>query len=45
MGTSIDFKKLTEDVRLSFAKMKTVKPVSSRQISIEQYVVGKGFKP
>src|SRR5436190_18881973 len=27
-----DFKKLTEDVRLSFAKMKTVKPESSRQI-------------
>ncbi len=39
-----DFKKLTEDVRLSFTKMKTVKPASSRQISIEQYVVGVGFK-
>jgi 23S rRNA (uridine2552-2'-O)-methyltransferase len=38
------FKKLTEDVRLSFAKMKTVKPASSRQISIEQYVVGVGFR-
>lgn len=39
-----DFKKLTEAVRLSFDKMKTVKPASSRQISIEQYVVGVGFK-
>ena len=38
------FKKLTEDVRLAFAKMKTVKPESSRQISIEQYVVGVGFR-
>lgn len=39
-----DFKKLTEDVRKAFDKMKTVKPASSRQISIEQYVVGVGFK-
>jgi len=39
-----DFKKLTEDVRKTFTKMKTVKPASSRQISIEQYVVGVGFK-
>jgi 23S rRNA (uridine2552-2'-O)-methyltransferase len=39
-----DFKKLTEDVRKSFHKMKTVKPASSRQISIEQYVVGTGFR-
>ncbi len=39
-----DFKKLTEDVRKSFDKMKTVKPASSRQISIEQYVVGLGFQ-
>ena len=38
------FKKLTEDVRTSFAKMKTVKPESSRKISIEQYVVGVGFR-
>jgi len=38
-----DFKKLTEAVRLSFTKMKTVKPASSRQISIEQYVVGIGY--
>jgi len=39
-----EFKKLTEDVRLSFTKMKTIKPASSRQISIEQYVVGVGFR-
>jgi 23S rRNA (uridine2552-2'-O)-methyltransferase len=39
-----DFKKLTEDVRARFESSKTVKPASSRQISIEQYVVGKGFK-
>jgi 23S rRNA (uridine2552-2'-O)-methyltransferase len=39
-----DFKKLMEAVRLTFDKMKTVKPASSRQISIEQYVVGLGFK-
>lgn len=39
-----DFKRLTESVRLSFDTAKTVKPASSRQISIEQYVVGKGFK-
>jgi 23S rRNA (uridine2552-2'-O)-methyltransferase len=39
-----DFKKLTESVRARFAIAKTAKPSSSRQISIEQYVVGKGFK-
>jgi len=39
-----DFKKLTEEVRASFALAKTAKPVSSRQISIEQYVIGKGFR-
>ncbi len=39
-----EFKKLTETVRLSFNKMKTIKPDSSRQISIEQYVVGTGFR-
>jgi 23S rRNA (uridine2552-2'-O)-methyltransferase len=38
-----DFKKLIEAVRARFATMKTMKPASSRQISIEQYVVGKGF--
>ncbi|HVK84940.1 MAG TPA: RlmE family RNA methyltransferase [Kofleriaceae bacterium] len=40
-----DFKKLTEAVRARFAVMKTMKPASSRQISIEQYVIGKGFRP
>jgi 23S rRNA (uridine2552-2'-O)-methyltransferase len=39
-----DFKKLTEAVRARFAVQKTAKPVSSRQISIEQYVIGKGFR-
>jgi 23S rRNA (uridine2552-2'-O)-methyltransferase len=39
-----DFKKLTETVRARFALAKTAKPESSRQISIEQYVIGKGFK-
>ena len=39
-----DFKKLTEQVRAKFATQKTAKPESSRQISIEQYVIGKGFK-
>jgi 23S rRNA (uridine2552-2'-O)-methyltransferase len=39
-----DFKKLTEDVRRTFDHMKIVKPASSRQISIEQYVAGTGFK-
>jgi 23S rRNA (uridine2552-2'-O)-methyltransferase len=40
-----DFKKLTEAVRAKFEIAKTAKPESSRQISIEQYVIGKGFKP
>jgi 23S rRNA (uridine2552-2'-O)-methyltransferase len=39
-----DFKKLTETVRARFASQKTAKPASSRQISIEQYVIGKGFR-
>jgi len=39
-----DFKKLIESVRARFAVGKTAKPSSSRQESIEQYVVGKGFK-
>jgi 23S rRNA (uridine2552-2'-O)-methyltransferase len=39
-----DFKKLTEAVRARFEVAKTAKPESSRQISIEQYVIGKGFK-
>jgi 23S rRNA (uridine2552-2'-O)-methyltransferase len=40
-----DFKRLTEAVRKRFATAKTAKPASSRQISIEQYVIGKGFRP
>ena len=39
-----DFKKLTEQVRSHFETGKSAKPASSRQISIEQYVIGKGFK-
>ncbi|HEX4417208.1 MAG TPA: RlmE family RNA methyltransferase [Kofleriaceae bacterium] len=39
-----DFKQLTETVRARFAVQKTAKPASSRQISIEQYVIGKGFR-
>jgi len=39
-----DFKKLTEAVRARFEVAKTAKPASSRQISIEQYVIGKNFK-
>ena len=39
-----DFKKLTMAVRARFAVQKTAKPASSRQISIEQYVIGKGFR-
>jgi len=40
-----DFKRLTEAVRARFGVAKTAKPTSSRQISIEQYVIGKGFRP
>jgi 23S rRNA (uridine2552-2'-O)-methyltransferase len=39
-----DFRKLTEAVRARFQVAKTAKPESSRQISIEQYVIGKGFR-
>lgn len=39
-----DFKKLNEAVRAKFTTAKSMKPASSRQISIEQYVIGKGFK-
>jgi 23S rRNA (uridine2552-2'-O)-methyltransferase len=39
-----DFKKLIESVRARFEQAKSAKPASSRQISIEQYVVGKGFR-
>jgi 23S rRNA (uridine2552-2'-O)-methyltransferase len=37
-----DFKLLVDRVRAQFAIAKTMKPASSRQISIEQYVIGKG---
>ncbi len=39
-----DFKRLIEQVRARFDNAKTAKPASSRQISIEQYVIGKGFR-
>ncbi len=39
-----EFKKLNETVRAKFASAKSMKPASSRQISIEQYVIGKDFK-
>ena len=39
-----DFKRLIEQVRARFGSAKSVKPASSRQISIEQYVIGKGFR-
>ena len=38
-----DFKKLIDACRARFDTVKTVKPESSRQFSIEQYVVAKGF--
>lgn len=38
-----DFKRLIEAVRARFTVAKSAKPASSRQISIEQYVIGKGF--
>jgi len=40
-----DFKRLTERVRARFVEQKIAKPKGSRQISIEQYVIGKGFRP
>ncbi|HEU4787900.1 MAG TPA: RlmE family RNA methyltransferase [Gemmatimonadaceae bacterium] len=39
-----DFKKLTDAVRARFAVQRIAKPASSRQISIEQYVIGTGFR-
>ncbi len=39
-----DFKRLTEAVRARFELAKTAKPAGSRAISIEQYVIGKGFR-
>jgi 23S rRNA (uridine2552-2'-O)-methyltransferase len=40
-----DFKRLVDRCRGRFATVKTVKPESSRSISIEQYVVATGFSP
>ena len=39
-----DFKRLLEAVRARFELAKSAKPAGSRQISIEQYVIGKGFR-
>ena len=39
-----DFQRLAGECRKRFAQVKLVKPVASRQFSIEQYVVGRGFK-
>ena len=39
-----DFKKLIDQCRGAFATAKAAKPSSSRQISIEQYIVGTGFR-
>lgn len=39
-----DFKRLIERCRAGFATAKSAKPSSSRQISIEQYIVGVGFR-
>ncbi len=39
-----DFKRLIEAVRSKFDVAKSAKPESSRQISIEQYVIGRGKK-
>lgn len=38
-----DMKRLVELARSRFAQVKTIKPESSRQISIEQYVAALGF--
>jgi 23S rRNA (uridine2552-2'-O)-methyltransferase len=40
-----DFKRLLDAARKRFSTVKAAKPESSRQISIEQYVVAKGFRP
>ncbi len=39
-----DMKRLVELARTRFATVRTIKPASSRQISIEQYVTAAGFK-
>jgi 23S rRNA (uridine2552-2'-O)-methyltransferase len=40
-----DFQKLLQRCRAGFTSVKSVKPESSRQFSIEQYIVAKGRKP
>jgi 23S rRNA (uridine2552-2'-O)-methyltransferase len=40
-----EHKRLVDAARARFATVKVAKPESSRQISIEQYVVAKGFSP
>jgi 23S rRNA (uridine2552-2'-O)-methyltransferase len=39
-----EFKALIDRCRRGFAEVKQVKPESSRQFSIEQYIVARGFK-
>jgi len=39
-----DFKRLIDLCRARFAEVKIIKPKSSRQFSIEQYVVARGFR-
>jgi 23S rRNA (uridine2552-2'-O)-methyltransferase len=39
-----DFQRLVGECRKRFAHVKLMKPESSRQFSIEMYVVGRGFK-
>jgi 23S rRNA (uridine2552-2'-O)-methyltransferase len=39
-----DFKRLIEAARARFAAVKVMKPASSRQISIEQYIAATGFR-
>ncbi len=40
-----EHKRLVDATRARFATVKIAKPESSRQISIEQYIVAKGFSP
>src|SRR5262245_44120461 len=39
-----DFKRLVDACRKAFEAVKIEKPASSRQMSIEQYIVAKGFR-
>jgi len=39
-----DFKRLIDACRKAFTAVKVEKPASSRQMSIEQYIVAKGFR-